>query len=467
MKFRKRDRSPEKQVPSTERAGSSSALEKQASMTASLHVEQPEEPMADPPEGRSMTNRAIHSFDSILKVWLLYLEKNPLHTKSTSTRQPQYYDKHLAEALRLKVVAFRGTSPALYRGANLKSLPTSGPYQGQINEILSQQGLRMTAEEKKCRALAADSRKRPSSTVGEPTDNKQIKLDSEAPTQASNSAASAAFLTSFDFTSLSVPLITNLIVANLEAFTEAQLISKVNAYRQSHGPTSLPMPRLPTAPELVSSTILKAATAAATPSAPQQDLYVVEDTTTTTLPASEPIVKAESVDPLQMNVDEDELEYEPEKLNEALSGTPVPEDQTMGLGPLPEMTDLQLMDFKLPPLKEWSEEGRSSVVSSSVTRIWEDATELHAMGESIPPDSSQAGGHSASEMWMLLLIRMITRVAEPPPEMEADETSDMNKALVQQNYYLRQDKLRHTLCEYVMADFPSRQVFQKLCIFGR
>lgn len=194
-------------------------------------------------------------------------------------------------------------------------LPTSGPYQGQINEILSQQGLRMAAEEKKRRALAADSRKRPSSTVAEPTDNKRIKLESEAPAPTNNSAA---FLASFDFTSLPAPLITNLIVANLEAFTEAQLISMVNAYRQSRGPTALPPARPPTAPELLTSTISKAASAAATPSGPQQD---VDDMTTPPPTVSEPVVKAEPVDPLQMDIDEDELEYEPEKLNEAVCKT--------------------------------------------------------------------------------------------------------------------------------------------------
>ena len=134
---------------------------------------------------------------------------------------------------------------------------------------------------------------------------------------------------------------------------------------------------------------------------------------------------------------------------------PAAEEEATGAGLIPEMTDLQLIDFKLPPPKEWSEDERSSVVSSSVTRIWEGAAELRAMGESISPESTQAGGHSASEMWMLLLVRMITRVAEPP-ETDENETGEQSKELVQQNYYVRQDRLRHTLCEYVMADFPSR-----------
>ncbi|PPQ65473.1 LOW QUALITY PROTEIN: hypothetical protein CVT26_000113 [Gymnopilus dilepis] len=330
-------------------------------------------------------------------------------------------------------------------------LPTGTPFQGQINEILSQQGLRMAAEEKRRRALAAESRKRPSSTVAEPADNKRIKLESEAP--APMTATSAAFLANFDFTSLPAPLITNLIVANLEAFTEAQLVALVNAYRQSRGPTTLPTPRPPTAPEIVSSTISKAATAAAIPSVTAKDLFSAGETTTPPpAAAAEPAVKAEPVDPLQMDIDEEEIEYEPEKLNEAL---PAAEEEATGAGLIPEMTDLQLIDFKLPPPKEWSEDERSSVVSSSVTRIWECAAELRAMGESISPESTQAGGHSASEMWMLLLVRMITRVAEPP-KTDENETGEQSKELVQQNYYVRQDRLRHTLCEYVMADFPSR-----------
>ncbi|KAF8893152.1 hypothetical protein CPB84DRAFT_1848630 [Gymnopilus junonius] len=37
---------------------------------------------------------------------LPYLEKNPLHTNSTATRKPQFYDRHIAEDLRLKKMAF-------------------------------------------------------------------------------------------------------------------------------------------------------------------------------------------------------------------------------------------------------------------------------------------------------------------------------------------------------------------------
>lgn len=65
-------------------------------------------------------------------------------------------------------------------------------------------------------------------------------------------------------------------------------------------------------------------------------------------------------------------------------------------------------------------------------------------------ESTQAGGHGTTEIWMLLLVRMITRVAEPPPpeEDEMDGTPH--------DFYVRQDQLRKTLCDYIMSDFPAR-----------
>jgi symplekin len=56
---------------------------------------------------------------------------------------------------------------------------------------------------------------------------------------------------------------------------------------------------------------------------------------------------------------------------------------------------------------------------------------------------------------MLLLVRMITRVAEPP--WNDDSMDDSNQCqVVEQDFFSRQDQLRQTLCDYVMADFPSR-----------
>ena len=122
----------------------------------------------------------------------------------------------------------------------------------------------------------------------------------------------------------------------------------------------------------------------------------------------------------------------------------------------PEALNLALVEFKLPPPKEPSEEDRTSLIAGSLTRIWDGAEELRSLGESLSPESIQAGGNSASEMWMLLLVRMITRVAEPPSDMSGDETTEDNKEVVENDFYARQDQLRQTLCDYIMADFPSR-----------
>lgn len=88
------------------------------------------------------------------------------------------------------------------------------------------------------------------------------------------------------------------------------------------------------------------------------------------------------------------------------------------------------------------------LITNSVARIWTGADEL-------PADSLQAGGTSPSEVWMLLLVRMITRVVQPPAEEDVEGDS---KEHAVHDFYTRQDQLRQTLCDYIMANFPSRFV---------
>jgi symplekin len=118
-----------------------------------------------------------------------------------------------------------------------------------------------------------------------------------------------------------------------------------------------------------------------------------------------------------------------------------------------------LGEFKLPAPPEWEDDDRGKVISKSLTRIWDGAVELKAFGETIPADSSQAGGHSASELWMLLIVRMVTRAAKPPKE-DVDVKDEMKSgddtAAVVDEWYSRQDQLRQTICDYIMTDFPAR-----------
>lgn len=109
---------------------------------------------------------------------------------------------------------------------------------------------------------------------------------------------------------------------------------------------------------------------------------------------------------------------------------------------------MQLLDFKLPPPKELSDEERVSLVLSSVSRICESSDDLKSNGEVLPPESAQTGGHSPTELWMLLLVRMVTRVVDVPPIYPEE-------ALVN-DFHDRQDRLRRKLCDYIMTDFPAR-----------
>ncbi len=176
-------------------------------------------------------------------------------------------------------------------------------------------------EEKRRKAALAESRKRPSSAI-EPLENKRIKLDNDASSQTT----SAAFLSAFDFTSLPAPLITNLIVANLEAFTEAQLIAFVDAYRQSRG---MPIPSA--ALQTVAVPTPVASTSTAGPSVLTLR-SVSQDAQEPALVLSE--IKEEAIDPLKMDIDEEEMEYEPERLNEEVCSTVMSSDEQFFM-PLP------------------------------------------------------------------------------------------------------------------------------------
>lgn len=189
-------------------------------------------------------------------------------------------------------------------------MPASSQYVPQINIALSQQSARMekaAIEEKKRKAALAESRKRPPSTAAEPADSKRIKLD-ELPQPSSTS-----FLSAFDFTSLPAPLITNLIVANLEAFTESQLVSLVNNFRQSRG---LPAPQPSASTTVAPNAAPVALSVSSVPTAPRKAVQATKESANA-LPQAEPpdVVKQEPVDPMKMVIDEEELEYEPEKLN--------------------------------------------------------------------------------------------------------------------------------------------------------
>lgn len=142
------------------------------------------------------------------------------------------------------------------------------------------------------------------------------------------------------------------------------------------------------------------------------------------------------------------MQFEP-TLDEDLATTTV--DALGGVGD--GLGNLQLIDFKLPPPKEFSEEDRDVLIRESVTRIWSGAEELKFTDQD-----------SGTDMWMLLVVRLVTRVVEPPVDEEEAQKKEEEEApggVVDLNFYSHQDRLRQTLCDYVVQDFQSRCVFSQ------
>jgi symplekin len=121
------------------------------------------------------------------------------------------------------------------------------------------------------------------------------------------------------------------------------------------------------------------------------------------------------------------------------------------------VNELLPLEFQVPPPTVLEEAERAVTVRSAATRIWQSSGDL-AVGP-------QTGGQ---DMWMLLLVRMITRVVDPEEDGKGkaktdgavnritglDADAEMDEEMVQ--LYERQDRLRRVLCDYIMADFSGR-----------
>ena len=132
------------------------------------------------------------------------------------------------------------------------------------------------------------------------------------------------------------------------------------------------------------------------------------------------------------------------------------EDEELAAVTTLDAKDLILTDIKIPPPLTLAEPEREALVKSSLTRIWSGGDEMSLA-------RSNAGG-GGQELWMLLIIRMVTRVVDPDPDIQmqndtAEEDSEEVKDAKMVTLYERQDKLRRTLCDYIMTDFSGRCVF--------
>lgn len=165
---------------------------------------------------------------------------------------------------------------------------------------------RAAADEKARKyALLESNRKRqqpPTTPSEEPSDPKRPKLEHE-----NDATGTTSFLAAVDFTQLPVSLITDLVVANLQAFTEPALLALIQAYRQSQ-PVSAPVNAM-----AGPSSEIKAPTPIALPvKLPEIDYEPTPEVEVAP-------IKEEPVDPLKMDIDEVDLEYEPDRLNQEVS----------------------------------------------------------------------------------------------------------------------------------------------------
>ena len=182
------------------------------------------------------------------------------------------------------------------------------------------------ADERTRKAAAAqaqaDARKRTLATAtSSEEDSKRQRVEADP------NADATALLAAFDFTTLPVALITELIVANLQAFSDEVFHSRVNAYRGPAPASSIAAPAPVSASATpVSATVLEnsvtsesTAPARTPPTMPAADrarerALAQGPSTQLDEPSSSSRVKEEPMDPLQMDMDED-IEYEPDNLN--------------------------------------------------------------------------------------------------------------------------------------------------------
>ncbi|KAG8985920.1 hypothetical protein FRB90_004362 [Tulasnella sp. 427] len=289
-----------------------------------------------------------------------------------------------------------------------------------------------TAAREEIARRAEASRKRTlSETVADPLDVKRLRIeDSVAPPAQPGNQAPLNILQTFDFTTLPQALVVDLVIANLVAVSSSKLGTVVANFRRS-GPPSSTLPFDPSAgPPLT---------------------HAEDPSSFHTAPKAEPV----PLDPLKMELDEDDLEYEPDKLNTDLEihGHAPEEDEDELAVALPDVA------FELPPARLLSPRERSEMIKLSIKRIRSKGEAGGILpidlgeGDS-PTDPLPVIGLSPQEAWILFVVRMATRGSLS----DSQGTSEIatSSALSKRDILSDGNGVRQMVYEYVMEDFPAR-----------
>ncbi|KZP01587.1 hypothetical protein CALVIDRAFT_532363 [Calocera viscosa TUFC12733] len=323
---------------------------------------------------------------------------------------------------------------------HLLRTPHGSPHGARVQQILQRQAERVqqAAREEAMRLeerqrLALDSnRKR-----GAPSENenaaKRIKLDPAA-------AAGMATLTdmsAFDVSILPPSMVVDLVIANLALVSDHELVSSIQTFRQG----------------------FPSATSAST-AQPQP----AGGLTTSEAMASALVSRMEDNDDVVMeeeDEDDEDMEYEPDKLNEQLS-LDLPAASGLGIQLEAEDEDiiqsLRLAKYDLPLPQPVDPSSRTKIIQSALARVWDNGKEMelmdvHTSEESEADNIKAVTGLPPHEIWMLTLVRMVTRGSASSGEGLGIEEGSLTPP---SRIHPTADDIRQRLYDFVLGDFPNR-----------
>ncbi|KDQ18951.1 hypothetical protein BOTBODRAFT_28429 [Botryobasidium botryosum FD-172 SS1] len=342
----------------------------------------------------------------------------------------------------------------------------AGQFAHEISDALQQQTARMDIAAREEHERRAERKRAMLAAAASEPEAKRAKMEPPAPSttgvwspvasshrQLPPQQTPQELLATFDFGALPQNLLIDLIIANLQTVSDEILGNAIQAYRQLHGAMLAPVPA-PTA-----ASVPPAVPASASASTQHVEPDATPDVT----------IKEEAIDPLKVDIDDDEMEYEPDSFNidGADEGTPPLDfDGAADGSDAEDAIPLQLVNYTPLPPKILSQPERDVLVHSSISRICSSGEGLRAPVESEedPEKEKSIVGLPSPEMWMLLLVRMITRGPEKAPESLKVEDSDMDgddgaaaRSLDTRGVGRVSDRdARQMLCDYVLADFSAR-----------
>ena len=95
-----------------------------------------------------------------------------------------------------------------------------------------------------------------------------------------------------------------------------------------------------------------------------------------------------------------------------------------------------------------------------MARIWETSKDLVPPSETALQTRQPSQGASSQDLWMLLLVRMITRA--DPDEIESgkgkESSEDEKSETMEVDTPSGADRIRQTLFDYILTDFRTRYV---------